>query len=79
MRANGFAIGAQEQVGIPEAVNPEQRAQQDAMLLQAGVKLSKDYLEKTYDVEIDEPAEDNLDKEKLVLALKKKAVTSRKR
>ena len=63
LRTHGFAVAEGDRIDLPEAVDPERRLEQDKMLLSAGVRLSKKYLEETYDVEIDntdkEPEEKN--------------------
>ena len=76
LAAHGFPITAGDQIGLPEAVDPQQRLEQDRMLLSAGVPLSKKYLEETYDVEIDDAEPDESDEagsEQLFLDIKKKA------
>ena len=74
MRSFGFKVLDNEAIGIPEAINPQERRAQDAVLLGAGVRLSKEYLEKHYDVEIDDrPQAASDDDAQLTLSVKKKA------
>lgn len=73
MRAHGFSLAEGERIDLPEAIDPKQRLEQDSVLLNAGVRLSKKYLESTYDVEIDEtsaPTEEQA--RNVLLTLKKK-------
>ena len=78
--AQGFALAAGDRIDLPEAVDPEQRLKQDSVLLNAGVPLSKKYLEETYDVEIDETKEEEVEEkqaQRLLLGLKKKVNSKR--
>ena len=79
LKAHGFILAEGDRIDIPEAVDPERRLEQDKMLLNAGVSLSKDYLERTYDVEIDDTSKQADEEEtetkktqRLFLSLKKK-------
>ena len=83
LRAQGFSLREGEMIDLPQAVDPQQRLAQDQVLLNAGVKLSKKYLEETYDVEIDDTAseeeaeEEEAQAQRLFLSIKKKVKSGR--
>lgn len=50
--AHGYALSEEDTIDVFEQANPQDRIKIDIPLLQAGYKLSDDYIEKTYHVEL---------------------------
>jgi len=58
MRRIGYKIGDNEKIGVERVTNPVEKIKIDAVLMQNGYNLSKDYIERLYGVELaDEPKE----------------------
>jgi hypothetical protein len=57
LRNCGYDIGPDEWIGVEQVTDPEQKIKIDAELMRNGYKLKKEYLEKTYGVELEDAPE----------------------
>ena len=53
MRRMGYKIADNERIGVERVTDPVQKIKTDAILMQNGYRLSDDYVERTYGVELD--------------------------
>lgn len=53
LRMRGYPINENERIGIEEVTDPHERMKIDEKLMQNGYKLTKEYIESTYGVELD--------------------------
>tara|TARA_R110000823_G_scaffold309594_2_gene433952 strand:- start:477 stop:1703 length:1227 start_codon:yes stop_codon:yes gene_type:complete len=57
LRNCGYDIGPDEWIGVEQVTDPEQKIKIDAELMRNGYRLKKEYLEKTYGVELEDAPE----------------------
>ena len=53
LRHHGLPITAQHRLAVEEVTMPSEKIKIDQVLLQSGVRLSKEYLENTYGVQVE--------------------------
>ena len=58
LRHHGLPITAQHRLAVEEVTMPSEKIRIDQVLLQSGVRLSKEYLENTYGVEVEDAPAD---------------------
>jgi len=54
LQALGYPVGKDEMFAIEQTTDPGEKIKTDAILLQNGYRLTKEYIEKTYGVELDD-------------------------
>ncbi len=64
MRRIGYPISENERIGVERVTNPVEKMKTDEKLMQNGYRLSKDYIERVYGVELEETPDNTEDNEK---------------